>query len=120
MSLEYPCVYHENGKCLKHTEPDYVDYCVYFLCHEQTPSRGDRFRCMTDEQLAEYFANNTDEFCKNLPECGELLDAEMPIQEEMCKACVLKWLKEPAEESLTQSAEPTAPSSEGALEEVQP
>lgn len=118
MSLEYPCVYHVNGKCTKHTEPDYVDFCVFGPCHEQTPSRGDRFRCMTDEQLAEYLATNTDKFCKNLPKCAALLEANTPIPEEMCKACALEWLKEPAEESLPQSAEPTAPSSEGALEGV--
>ena len=89
----------ENSECAKFNA----------LVAEQPLSNGDRIRCMSDEQLAEYFATNTDEFCKNLPECGELLDADMHIPEEMCKACVLKWLKEPAEESLPQSAEPTAP-----------
>lgn len=99
MSLEYPCVYHENGKCLKHTEPDYVDYCVYFLCHEQTPSRGDRVRCMKDDELALFIADKVAaEFCERMKERG-ITPSEVQQKKilERYYFMWLRWLIAPAE-----------------------
>lgn len=37
-------------------------------------------------------------YCKNLPECSDLLDTEEGIPEEKCISCILNWLRQPAEE----------------------
>ena len=53
MSREYPCVYFDDGKCRKDPpEENYVDWCVMGPCPHETPSNGDRWRNMTDEELA--------------------------------------------------------------------
>ena len=61
-------------------------------------TNADRIRAMSDEQLAEYWANNYDNFCQNKPECGELLDTDAGIPEEKCVACALAWLRRSSEE----------------------
>lgn len=98
MSLEYPCVYHNNGKCKKFEEPGYVSWCVYGPCSHETPSRADRIRAMSDEELAKMLYEQSDSYCKNLPECGHLLDTPGGIPGEKCIGCVLEWLKQPAKE----------------------
>lgn len=62
------------------------------------PSRADRIRVMTDEELAKLlYEIDGLGYCKNLPECGELLDAPGGIPEEKCIGCMLQWLRQPAE-----------------------
>lgn len=61
-------------------------------------TRADRIRSMSDEELAAYLADHYDGFCLNKPECGTLLDTDEGIPEEMCVACALIWLRQPAEE----------------------
>ena len=63
------------------------------------PSRADRIRAMTDEELAKLlYEIDGLGYCKNLPECGELLDTDTGIPEEKCIGCMLNWLRQPAEE----------------------
>ena len=91
MSREMACVYYDNMKCKKFEEPGYVSWCVMGPCSHQQPSKGDRFRAMSDEELATVFS----EMCKGM---------------EMCKGCIAyhncpgesvggweNWLKQPAE-----------------------
>lgn len=64
------------------------------------PSRADRIRAMTDEELAKLLYDPdslSEKYCKNLPECGELLDTDTGIPEEKCIGCMLQWLRQPAE-----------------------
>ena len=65
-------------------------------------TNADRIRAMDDEDLAEVLLlfNHLEcriPFCKNLPQCEELLDTEEGVPEEKCKQCLLDWLRQPAE-----------------------
>ena len=62
------------------------------------PTNADRIRAMTDEELVDmlYCADSLG-WCKNLPECYRLLDTDDGVPDEKCKACLLKWLQQPAE-----------------------
>lgn len=63
-------------------------------------TKADRIRAMTDEELAKLLYDPdslSEKYCKNLPECGELLDAPAGIPEEKCIGCMLNWLRQPAE-----------------------
>ena len=59
---------------------------------------ADCIRSMTDEELAAYWFNHYDNFCQNKPECGDILDDDKRIPDHLCIACVLEWLRKPAEE----------------------
>lgn len=64
-------------------------------------TKADRIRAMTDEELAKLLYDPdslSEKYCKNLPECGELLDTDTGIPEEKCIGCMLQWLRQPAEE----------------------
>lgn len=105
MSKEYPCVYYDREKCTLHgKETDYIDWCVMGPCSKETPSNADHIRSMSDEELATilYSVFNIDDlkipFCKNKPECNELMDADKEIPESMCLRCMLDWLKRPYKE----------------------
>ena len=50
MSHLYPCVYHRNGWC--YLDPKQPDACVFGPCNDETPSNGDKIRCMSDFELA--------------------------------------------------------------------
>ena len=61
-------------------------------------TKADRIRAMTDEELAKLlYEIDGLGYCKNLPECGELLDTPAGIPEEKCIGCMLNWLRQPAE-----------------------
>ena len=54
---------------------------------------------MSDEELAKVLYNGDDlGYCKNLPECGDLLDTEEGIPEEKGISCIRNWLRQPVEE----------------------
>lgn len=64
-------------------------------------TKADRLRTMSDEELGRCLMNIHDSgcfisFCKNKPECAELLDND-GITDEMCMECMMQWLKHPAE-----------------------
>ena len=66
---------------------------------------AERIRALTDEELAaailQYTYGSVDPshwFCKGKKECGDLMDADKEIPDEMCKACILEKLRQPAKE----------------------
>lgn len=72
--------------------------------HEKPKTNADRIRAMSDEHLANYLMQFTDldcriGFCQNLPKCEALLDTEYGIPISMCEKCLLKWLRQPAEDN---------------------
>ena len=71
----------------------------------RTPTNGDRIRAMNDEELAKiidsYGLDEEIHFCKNRPECNEILNSGRTITHEMCRKCVLEWIHQPAGECET-------------------
>ena len=71
----------------------------------RTPTNGDRIRAMSDEELAEIIDKcGLDEevrFCKSKPECNEIMDSGRAITGEMCRKCIIEWLRQPAGECKT-------------------
>lgn len=67
-------------------------------------SFADKIRAMTDEELCDaifqliYAMDPATWFCKGKKECGDLMDADKEIPDEMCKACLLAKLRQPADE----------------------
>ena len=66
-------------------------------------ANSDQIRAMSDEELASFLYGFVDldskiHYCKNKPECDELLDTEDGIPAEMCTGCLCEWLRQPAEE----------------------
>lgn len=57
-------------------------------------SRADLIRAMSDEELAAYWSYHYDDFCPNLPECGEMQNQDQEIPAEKCIGCALRWLQE--------------------------
>lgn len=57
-------------------------------------TRADRIRAMSDEELAAYWSDHYDDFCPNMPECGEMLNQDQEIPAEKCIGCALRWLQE--------------------------
>lgn len=68
-------------------------------------SFADQIRAMSDEELCDaifrliYAFDPATWFCKGKKECEELMDADKEIPDEMCKACLLAKLRQPAEET---------------------
>ena len=52
MSIDYPCVHWDKGKCKKFSDDGITSWCVWNPCASQTPSNADRIRSMSDEELA--------------------------------------------------------------------
>lgn len=78
-------------------DEDMVRDCRHF----RHKTNADRIRAMSDEELGRCLVNIHDSgcfisFCKNKPECAELLDND-GITDEMCMECMMQWLKQPAE-----------------------
>lgn len=75
----------------------------YIEEHQPKPmTNADRIRAMSDEELANrmywcYAGSDAIPFCKNLPECGKMMDEGSEIPDEKCIGCMLDWLKRPAE-----------------------
>ena len=64
-------------------------------------TNGDKIRTLTDEQLAKIInglAEESGQFCRELPECEEDLNNDRMIPKERCQQCVLAWLREEAED----------------------
>lgn len=62
MSMEYPCIYFEkDGKCRKFSDKNTTSYCVMGPCPEQKLSNADRIRAMSDNELADMFAQFAEE-----------------------------------------------------------
>ena len=55
MSIEYPCVHFDKGKCKKFSDDKVTSWCVEGPCVEQILSNADRIRAMSDEELNDLF-----------------------------------------------------------------
>lgn len=65
-------------------------------------TNADKIRSMTDEQLADEMLKFTDvceeiNFCHNDQLCNDVLDRGELIEKEMCKRCLINWLKKEVE-----------------------
>lgn len=67
------------------------------VAYVKTMTRADLIRSMSDEELAAYWSDHYDDFCQSKPECGDLLNVDKCIPDHWCVACVLEWLRKPAE-----------------------
>ena len=86
-----------NGTCERFDTPCIKKACRFF---QPPQTNADRIRSKSDEELAKMLYNGDDlGYCKNLPECGDLLDTEEGIPEEKCISCILNWLRQPVEEA---------------------
>lgn len=93
MAREMACVYYDNQKCKKFEEPGYVSWCVLGPCSHQVPSRADKIRAMSDEELAAMFA----EICRGMEFCDfcpAVCDGRCP--EERVDLW-LNWFRQPAD-----------------------
>lgn len=67
----------------------------------ESPTNEDLIRAMTAEELAAIicaeFTAEKIPFCQNKEECMKILESDT-IPEEMCRACALNWLQQPAKE----------------------
>ena len=82
-----------NGKC------HYIGNCEHKIT-----TNADSIRAMSDEELTDaiYRLIHANDpalwFCKGTKECGELMDNDEEIPEEMCRKCLLERLQQPAKE----------------------
>ena len=62
-------------------------------------TNADRIRAMSDEDLTDiiYDLHMEGTFCTNKKECEEKLNNDS-LTDEMCKKCLLEWLRKPVEE----------------------
>ena len=94
MSMEYPCVYFEkNGKCRKFSDDTVISYCVMGPCPEQKLSNADRIRDMSDEELAEFLAEEQYRIANVVFQA-----AGYGLEKQAIYARRLDWLQQPAEE----------------------
>ena len=94
MSMEYPCVYFEkDGKCRKFSDDTAISYCVMGPCSEQKLSNADRIRSMSDEELAEFLAEEQYRIANVVFQA-----AGYGIEKQAIYARRLDWLQQPAEE----------------------
>lgn len=58
-------------------------------------TRADKIRAMSDEELARAMYRFGDSpYCRDLKECGDMLNQDIEIPEEMCIGCALRYLQE--------------------------
>ena len=94
MSMEYPCIYFEkDGKCRKFLDNTAVSYCVMGPCPEQKSSNADRIRAMSDEELAEFLAEEQFRI-RNVV----LQAVGYGLEKQAIYVRRLDWLQQPAEE----------------------
>ena len=87
MSIDYPCVHWDKGKCKKFSDDKVTSWCVWGPCASQTPANADRIRAMSDEELVELL--DYDLGCPATGNCEKM--------NRDCKACWLDWLQQPSE-----------------------
>ena len=90
MSLVYPCVYHENGKCKRFSDDEEISFCVFGPCKYETPSNADRIRAMSDEEMADFLTEfSLEAFASGAIKFSNvIMDAHQRLE----------WLQQPAEE----------------------
>lgn len=94
MSIEYPCVHWNDGKCKKFSDDKVKSWCVESPCEDQMPSNADCIRAMSDEELAE-------DYCKflnaMLSKVVSKYKLDFEYDMEKGKSIMLKYLQQPAE-----------------------
>lgn len=94
MSREYPCIYFEkDGKCRKFSDDTAISYCVMGPCSEQKLSNADRIRSMSDEELAEFLAEEQYRIADIV-----FQNVGFGLVKQAIYARRLAWLKQPVEE----------------------
>lgn len=92
-------------------------------CENKISTFADWIRSMTDEELAGALIELTNGYdpaawyCQNKQECGDLMDADEEIPNEMCKACLLAKLRQPYEKTRLPSGMYLDKQESGLLEE---
>ena len=92
MSIDYPCVYWDKGKCEKFSDDKVTSWCVDGPCASQKPSNADKIRSMSDEELAQMLTVGKGTFA--CFKCQEFGDGECSMK---CGERCLEWLQQPAE-----------------------
>ena len=82
MSIEYPCVHFDKGKCKKFSDDKVTSWCVEGTCVEQMLSNADHIRAMSDEELADFLSYTW-------------ATSVRAWQKDTCET--LQWLKQPTE-----------------------
>lgn len=90
---KYPCVYYEKKLCKKFSKNGVTSFCVMGPCQHETPSNADRIRSMSDKELSKFFCPDTP---RNSPWCEPI--GRTKCSKAPCQKCMLKWLRQPAEE----------------------
>ena len=94
MSMEYPCIYFEkDGKCRKFSDNTAGSYCVMGPCPEQKSSNADRIRAMSDEELAEFLAEEQFRIANVVFQA-----VGYGLEKQAIYVRRLDWLQQPAEE----------------------
>lgn len=91
-------------RCAADCRHERAPYEVVVECGMYKPpmSNADRFRAMSDEELATMLnrfaeGESAPRYCRNLPECDADMEADRLIPLERCQECLLYWLQQPAE-----------------------
>ena len=72
---------------------DTLKISLDWLTGRTKPTNYESIRSMSIDELAEYMYHYWDApFCKNKPQCAQLLDAPGGIPDESCIQCARKWL----------------------------
>ena len=90
MSIEYPCVHFDKGKCKKFSDDKVTSWCVEGPCVEQILSNADRIRAMSDEELNDLFHDIYDSGAYDAVSygCGHQTNSF---------EWTMEWLQQPAE-----------------------
>lgn len=113
---DYIMWYDDNGKGLEdnplsaeerltYLEEELVDalmYIEHIKAGRAAKTSADRIRAMSDEELASFLYDDVAlddkiHFCQNRQECMEAIDRDETIQDEMCRECLIAWLRQPAD-----------------------
>ena len=100
MSIEYPCVYWDKGKCKKFSDDKATSFCVEGPCGDQMQSNADKIRSMSDEELAALISRSSiHDLCDIV--CGgdcKAIATFNKTSEQRCAEIVLDWLQQLSEE----------------------
>ena len=93
MSINYPCVHWDKGKCKKFSDDKVTSFCVEGPCGDQMLPNADKIRAMSDEELAsmlkDYKDCNKNCIISNGKHCYQICEEESSL---------LKWLRQPVGE----------------------
>ena len=97
MSIEYPCVYWDKGKCEKFSDDKVTSWCVEGPCGDQTPSNADHIRAMSDEELV-VFLDGFSGRCLDCAENAKNKSCQIYKEGHYCRPQdIMRWLQQPAE-----------------------